>query len=522
MDREQSKRANPGHTDEPPLTKKSRLTDSDTEDLRCGTDQPSLCHGLQDPSYSMQEPLQEQPKSETLRELSRPLESLQGPSDGAQEPFQEQPDPPPHPRRNRARNSRVQEYINSIPEDNLEPQDITSIPGDDIELQHEDGSHHSGTDHEQEHSPPSTKPSRLTRRNLWLLTKMTKIRFDGDTESSTSSEPLITPSCSEFATRACDQGILNPKLSKAPSNIEDLRACLEKSRGSPEPSENYFETYCGKTDRAINKATLVYYFVGKMVRPLPDLRDGALEYDQILNQRCDEFPVNIGFNNALSAPKPDIVEGFYESSFGSFPIADELSARGGILYGWADSVVLPHFAGELTGPGGCVETAQSKSAHDGACFVYARNQALMYMADKAKDELPPNDPAKDAIPSNDKAKDIVPLTGTTKDIAPPTDKTQDTIPPTDANRAAIVTFTSNGKDLDLFGHFATESEQSGVEYHQCLIATESLVNTYDGFKRGRRMIRNAQEFARDEAQKLREGLVTLWREGPVACLAEDG
>lgn len=327
--------------------------------------------------------------------------------------------------------------------------------------------------HGQEHTPPSVQTSQLTRKNLRLLQKMLKQKYgeaSGPSELTTiTSGKSIPVSSPEFSAKALDQGILDPDSSMKASNIEQLRTYFEKYRGSPEPPESSFEQYRYNRDGAIpNETSVVVSVISKLFKPQEEIGYQEL----ILNQYCTEFPANIGFNNGLSAAKPDLMQGFDRLSYLPFPIASELGDCGAILYEGPKSVVLPHFAAEFKGPNGSMQIAKSQSGYDGACLVYARNQALIYVASEAGGAVAPEE----------------------------------------KRRAAVVTLTSDGNEIHFFGHFATESKKLGPRYHQCYIASANIMSSYEGFKRGRRMIRNAQEFAKEQAQTLRKALVAPWEE----------
>jgi len=68
-------------------------------------------------------------------------------------------------------------------------------------------------------------------------------------------------------------------------------------------------------------------------------------YKRAFNQQFTGFPKNVGFNNGLSAPQPDFVEGLEMEEFRPFPVNKHIS--GSVLYkDNTRSVTLPHIAGE--------------------------------------------------------------------------------------------------------------------------------------------------------------------------------
>jgi len=112
------------------------------------------------------------------------------------------------------------------------------------------------------------------------------------------------------------------------------------------------------------------------------------------------------------------------------------------------SVTLPHIVGEWEGCGKGMEKAVLKSAYDGAALVYARNEALAYVGN-----------------------------------------------PDPARHAKVLSFATDGTWITFFAHYAAQSWEGKLEYHQYPIAWTSLVNSYEGFKQGRRQLRNLQDYA---------------------------
>lgn len=81
----------------------------------------------------------------------------------------------------------------------------------------------------------------------------------------------------------------------------------------------------------------------------------------------------------------------------------------------------------------------------------------------------------------------------------------------------MTTYTVSGTTLGFFSHHSTPKAGTGIagnyktgerEYHQSPIpGTGGFLSTYDGWKSGRRQIRNAQELALDNARDLRKRLI---------------
>ncbi|KAK0749642.1 hypothetical protein B0T18DRAFT_321224, partial [Schizothecium vesticola] len=296
-------------------------------------------------------------------------------------------------------------------------------------------------------------PAPLTRQNLALFDKM----VGGETSNpsgDSGSKPTKTTSMTTtgFAIRARENGILDPRSSKPPKNLENIHRRIAKRRGTASPSTSVFEDYTYAVERAFNEATMV----GKT---LPLLKTYPREpYTMALNQAFTAFPKDVGFNNGLSAPQPDFVEGLEMEEYRPLPVDKYIN--GAVLFqDNLHSVTLPHIAGEWKGLSGSMAEATVQSRYDGAALVYARNQALEYQG-KAD-------------------------------------------PPGYAN---ITTFTMDGTEFNFYAHYATPAEDGTLEYHQFLIKSARLVNSYEEQKEGRRGLRNAQDYAREQSYALKDQL----------------
>ncbi|CAK7222841.1 hypothetical protein SCUCBS95973_004973 [Sporothrix curviconia] len=280
----------------------------------------------------------------------------------------------------------------------------------------------------------ASKPTRLTRQNLALFNKMGK----KGTNKETPSAP---------------NGILDPLDSKPPPNIEDVRERLARSRATASPPETEYKRYIHKVEGAPNNATLVYEVGGKLLKEYDD--EG---YSRAFNQAFTGYPENVGFNNGLSAPQPDFVEGLRKREYRPFPVDERVS--GAVLYkDDPHSLKLPHLAGEWKGPGKNMKEARMQAAYDGAALVYARNQALDTMGE-----------------------------------------------PYLADDAKVTTFTTDGTNLSLFAHHAAPTEEGVLEYYQYPIKSINLIDSHQGYKEGRKHLRNAQDYAKEQSYALKDQL----------------
>jgi hypothetical protein len=190
------------------------------------------------------------------------------------------------------------------------------------------------------------------------------------------------------------------------------------------------------------------------------LKDSKYQnYEQCFSQPFTGFPKDVGVNNGLPPAHPDFVEGPVLSEYRPMPV-DKI--HGAVLYvdnHNHDSITLPHIAGEWREYGENLKTTRMQSGYTGAALVYARNQAL--------GEIGAADPP---------------------------------------GHASITTFTTDGNTLDLYAHYAENGK-----YHQRIVGSASLTGSYQGFRQGYRMLRNAQDHARETSYALRDELRAYYR-----------
>ncbi|KIH92779.1 hypothetical protein SPBR_02779 [Sporothrix brasiliensis 5110] len=311
-------------------------------------------------------------------------------------------------------------------------------------------------DCDNDKAPP--KRARLTRQNLAAFDKMGKNKTSNPTDGSSTTTKSTSTTTSGFALQARKNGILDPRSSKPPQNLEDLRERLARSRETASPPESAYDDYVDQVERAKNEATMV---IKTSVRLLKEYPKG---YDQAFNQAFTGIPKDVGFNNGLSAPQPDFIEGLEMEGYLPFPVDERIC--GAVLYkDDPHSLTLPHVAGEWKGPGKDMEEARMQAAYDGAALVYARNQALAYQGK--------SDPA---------------------------------------GHAHITTFTTNGTQLSLYAHFATPAQDGILEYHQFPIKSTSLATSHGEHKDGYKHLRNAQDHARDQSCALKDELQDHWKQ----------
>lgn len=294
-----------------------------------------------------------------------------------------------------------------------------------------------------------------------MLNKMArkKAKAPAPPESTVESSSTKTTSTtsSGFAIQAYKNGMLEPRHSKPPANLKDIRARHTRSRETASPPESRFKRYINNVEAAPNEATMLFKVGAYMLKEYDD--DG---YHQVFNQPFTGFPADVGFNNGLSAPQPDFVEGLEMQQFRPFPVDEHV--QGAVLYkDNPSSLTLPHLAGEWKGRGKDMKRAMLQSRYDGAALVYTRNQALSSLGE--------SDPP---------------------------------------GHAEITTFTTDGTNFNFYAHYAAPTEDGTLEYHQYQYASANVKDSHQGHKDGRRGLRNQQDHAREQSYDLRNRLKEHW------------
>jgi hypothetical protein len=303
------------------------------------------------------------------------------------------------------------------------------------------------------------KPLPLTRENLARLTEIEKKKLSIQLKDEWSTTKTYTSTTSGFNLRARENRILDPISSKPPTNLEDIMRRHIASRATPSPTHSEYEGYAAKVLRAGNEATMVFEVGGHMLKEQD--HDG---YQRAFDRPLTGFPRDIGFNDGLPTPQPNFVEGPGLEGFHPFPVEEHLTSA--ILYNDdIHSIVLPHLAGEWMGADGDMANAAARSGHNGASLVHARNEALSYLGR----------------------------------FDPP-------------GHAEIMTFTTDGTEINYFAHYALQADDGVLEYHQYQYASENVNDTYLGHLDGRTGLRNAQDHAKVQSCYLKEKLKAHWNQ----------
>jgi hypothetical protein len=179
-------------------------------------------------------------------------------------------------------------------------------------------------------------------------------------------------------------------------------------------------------------------------------------YSTIYNKALLSIPQNVGFNDGLSAPKPDFVEGLDLTEFRPVPVR---MIKGAVVRPGASATTLPHLTGEWKAPGKDMNLAELQAAYSGAALVYGRDQANEYLG-------APDPPA----------------------------------------HAVVCSFAMDGKTLNTYAHYSEQASPKAI-YHQTEIESTNLLRSFDDYRKGRRQLRNLQDHAREESYRMRDRLV---------------
>ncbi|KAJ2891395.1 hypothetical protein MKZ38_000509 [Zalerion maritima] len=301
---------------------------------------------------------------------------------------------------------------------------------------------------------------KLTRKNLAEFNKMGKKKNSDPTDDSRSTKTKTTSTTtSGFAMKAHRNGILEPAYSKPPANLENIRKQHAKSRATASPPESIYNDYIDRVEGAGTEATMVAE-TSELLKKYPK------GYKREFNRTFTNYPKNVGFNDNLSAPQPDFIEGPEMLQYDPFPVDEHVP--GAALY--RDDprfITLPQIAGEWKGPAGDIREARMQSAYDGAAMVHARTQALAYIGE----EDPPG-------------------------------------------HAVIITFTTDGTNLNLYAYYTipAEKDKDTLQYYQYPVLSTNITSTYQGYKDGRKSLRNAQDHAKAQSEQLRDQLKQHWKQ----------
>lgn len=360
----------------------------------------------------------------------------------------------------------------------------------------------------EDHAPvlsPTSTPAPLTKANLRQLERMTKSgsksgKSDHSSKTGKTSTTTTTPSGGAKSLSTTDHqfetlfrangGVSVVKSSQyPPSNKQEIKEYIRQARGSESPTSSQHNRFLNSLESAGNERDIENLMQGRVFKDTnktDKLQD--IDYRANVDKQWVAYPKNVGFNNGLSAPKPDLVEGYAQRAFP--PSIRQLGGSATLVHDSPAFVGLPHFAAEFKDYGKSMREAEVQTGYDGAHMVYSRNKALEHIGDK--------DPPR---------------------------------------RASPLTVASDGHSWSVYSHYAHPDEDTNKDkYYQvrqfrhtlgnvedCLVSTKVFEDVtlltlktvqsemaagktidYDDFKRSYKILRNVQDWGRKESDDLRE------------------
>lgn len=241
---------------------------------------------------------------------------------------------------------------------------------------------------------PTLRRVPLTKQNLRQLNKMTSKNADTESDRTPNTEHTIQTKASAksristtetgFDERFVENGFQLPYSDKArhspPPNLPEIRAYLNQSRGSASPTMSRHDDFIYDFKLANNERAVEDIYrthVLKNTNTDPECRRTG--YRTYFDTQWVDFDKDVGFNNGLSAPKPDITEGYLQSTFP--PNVKKLGGAATLVKNNPQFVALPHFAVEFKAIGKDMNKAEFQAGYDGAAMTHARNKALTYLGE---------------------------------------------------------------------------------------------------------------------------------------------
>ncbi|KAK5651279.1 hypothetical protein OQA88_12623 [Cercophora sp. LCS_1] len=287
----------------------------------------------------------------------------------------------------------------------------------------------------------------LTRKNLARLNALNGCVKDNNTNSAylfdDETDAMTIPTTdSAFEQHAYENGILDPIASRPPHGLNTIRNCVTQRRTNTQPSERIHQAYCNKVSRSFNEGSASHLIQTRIMREYNDP-----QYNRVHGRAITQIPKQ-DFNNNLSDPRPDVLEGLCTEVLPDHLHDNALHKK--------KSLSFYHFTAEFKHDDGNLHQATVQAAYNGAVLVNARDRALT----KAR---------QDSI-----------VAATVIDKA--------------AKEAAVLTCVTNGKVAEVYTHHS-----EGGQYHQNLVACGSLL---DYPNRGRELIRNTQDYTQSKSYEL--------------------
>lgn len=194
--------------------------------------------------------------------------------------------------------------------------------------------------------------------------------------AATSDAKSISTTHEDFEHRFRVNGAISVLKSRKipPSNKDEATAYALKLRESASPTSSQQDYYLEELEQTSNEREVEELMCGNILKPhrIPELRE--INYRAKIDKQWAAYPKDVGFNNGLSAPKPDRTEGYAQTTFP--PNINQLGGSATLVNNEESFIALPHFAAELKDFGKSLRQCEVQAGYDGAAMVYARNKAL--------------------------------------------------------------------------------------------------------------------------------------------------
>lgn len=195
-----------------------------------------------------------------------------------------------------------------------------------------------------------------------------KTKGSGQTSSNTHSAKTLSATAVGFEDRLRRNGVQHQEQSNCapPSNLDDLTDEFYRPRvDSPTPSIGKYRRFAQFAAEASNEREM-----GSAVERCL-LKDTFVDSEMIdqgyrpkLDKEWLDYPRNRGFNNGLTNPKPNYIEGYKRSKFP--PNICDLGGAVTLDNKARDFVALPHFAAAYKGRDASIDLARVQAGYDGA------------------------------------------------------------------------------------------------------------------------------------------------------------
>ena len=245
--------------------------------------------------------------------------------------------------------------------------------------------------------------------------------------------------------------------SNEPDKFSEIYNYFNRSRQSVSPDVTDYKEYLYDAVTADNEDTVKQAVLAQIKK----YKDEG--YRSAYNQQFTEYPSKVGFNNGLSTPKPDLIQGISLEAFEPYPVKDRLDGSA-VPTSSLFPITLAHFAGEFKRPGGDLIQAQGQAAYDGASLVYGRNAA--------RESMGRADPP---------------------------------------GSAHVGSFISDGIHITTFVHYAAMNTSGKTVYHQWPVTDTNIQLSHQSFKTGRQQLRNLQDWTRENSYLLKEDLLNHYK-----------